>query len=507
MMFESKKIIDLEQAEVISGQTRFQGKSLGMCHGVFDLLHPGHFAHFKAAKAQVDVLIVSITVDLHVKKGPGRPLFQEEIRAETVAMLECVDYVVLSNHETAIPSIEIIKPNIYFKGSDYMNPEDDVTGMILKEIQEVESYGGKVLFTDELTSSSTKLINTYFSKKSQDVEIWLNKFKSKFTVEQVNEYLDLIKDLRVGLIGEIILDKYTSCDALAKSSKDPILAFQVLETKTYMGGVLAIRENLLSWLSKVSLYTFFPDRISPSDRVYFEDIVNVENTHIVKTDTKLIVKHRYVDLSSGSRVFETYDFDPTSPFKNRKELTEIIKLYSNQTDVFIVADYGHGVISNDFAKELSSLDNFIALNTQANAGNRGYNTITKFPRADFISLNGAELQLELRDKNPDYEKVIPQYMDRLKSKYAVLTLGSKGMMVFSREGSTLVPALGTHIVDKVGAGDAVLAIGSILARIGAPIEIIALISSVVAAHEISQLGHQSSLKISDIKKSVKGLIG
>jgi sugar/nucleoside kinase (ribokinase family) len=98
-------------------------------------------------------------------------------------------------------------------------------------------------------------------------------------------------------------------------------------------------------------------------------------------------------------------------------------------------------------------------------------------------------------------------MKKLNSKYAVLTRGSKGMMVFSEVGASIVPALGRRVLDKVGAGDSVLAIGSILARNNAPIEIIGLISSIVAAHEISQLGHRTSLKISDIKKAVRGLLG
>ena len=506
-MFESAKIVSMEIAEAISKEAKSRGKKIGMCHGVFDLLHPGHFAHFRVAKSAVDILFVSVTVDLYVKKGPGRPLFQESVRAAIISMLECVDYVVFSNHETALHSIEKIRPDTYFKGSDYRNLADDVTGMILKEVHEVEKFGGIVVFTDELSSSSTRLINQHFSNKSQEVEMWLEAFKKKYTVEQVYHYLDLIKDLRVGILGEIIVDKYTSCDPLAKSSKDPILAFQKLETKTYLGGILAIRDNLMSWLDNVSLYTIAPKQIPTEDRIPLETALNSENVCIVRTEAKLIVKHRYVDINSGSRVFETYDFDPTSSFRNRELLIERIGLCNPQSDVFIVADFGHGLISKEFAEELSSLDIFLAVNTQSNAGNRGYNTMTKYSRANFISLNGSELQLELRDKNPNYEVVVPEYMNRLKAQYAVVTLGSKGMMVFSRDANTLIPALGSVVVDKVGAGDSVLAIGSVLARIEAPIEVIALVCSIIAAHEISQLGHQSSLKISDIKKSVKGLIG
>lgn len=500
-------MIGMDVAEAISKEAKSKGAKIGMCHGVFDLLHPGHFAHFNAAKSKVDILFVSITTDLFVKKGPGRPLFQEKVRAATIAMLECVDYVVFSNHETAMHAIEVIRPNLYFKGSDYRNAADDVTGMILKEVREVEKYGGSVEFTDELTSSSTSLINQHFSNKSQELEIWLESFKRKYSTDQVNHYLDLIKDLRVGVLGEIIVDKYTNCDPLAKSSKDPILAFHELETKTYLGGVLAIRDNLMSWIDNVFLYSISPLQIPTEDGVILEAALNSANTCIVKTNTKFIVKHRYVDVNSGSRVFEIYDYDPTTYFRNRKTMVEEIRLRGSQTDVFIVADFGHGLIPKEFADELSELDVFLAVNTQSNAGNRGYNTITKYSRANFISLNGAELQLELRDKNPNYERVVPQYMNKLGASYAVVTLGSKGMMVFADDAKTLIPALGSVVVDKVGAGDSVLAIGSCLARVDAPIEIIALICSIVAAHEISQLGHQSSLKISDLKKSVKGLIG
>ena len=172
----SRKIIKSESLSDFSEKLRVQGKSIGMCHGVFDLLHPGHFAHFKAAKSSVDVLFVSVTADRFVNKGPGRPLFTDEVRAQTISALEYVDYVFISDNPTAVQSIELIKPNVYFKGSDYINLEDDVTGMIAVEISHVKKYGGEVVFTNEITSSSSKLINGFFSSHSDDVNRWLSDF-------------------------------------------------------------------------------------------------------------------------------------------------------------------------------------------------------------------------------------------------------------------------------------------------------------------------------------------
>ena len=503
----SRKIIKSESLSDFSEKLRVQGKSIGMCHGVFDLLHPGHFAHFKAAKSSVDVLFVSVTADRFVNKGPGRPLFTDEVRAQTISALEYVDYVFISDNPTAVQSIELIKPNVYFKGSDYINIEDDVTGMIAVEISHVKKYGGEVVFTNEITSSSSKLINGFFSSHSDDVNRWLSDFRNRFTVQDLNKYLDLVENTCVGVIGEIIIDRYTNCEPLAKSSKDPILAFQMNDTSTYLGGVLAIRDNINSWAKSVSLFTSLPEKVREDQISLIQEISNIEHLNAVHTESSLIIKHRYVDMGSQARVFETYDFNQRELGRKEEVLYQMIKESNSTSDLWIVADYGHGLISKSMARKIASVDNFLAVNTQANAGNRGYNTITKFPRADFLSLNGGELQLELRERNLNYENIVPQYMKKMNATYAVLTLGARGMMVFSTNNHVLIPALGNRVVDKVGAGDSVLAIGSILARHSAPIEIIGIISSIVAAHEIGQLGHRTSLRISDIKKAVKGLMG
>lgn len=506
-MSKHAKIINLDEASEIAQKRRSFGSSIGMCHGVFDLLHPGHFAHFQAAKSKVDLLFVSVTSDRYVNKGPGRPLFTDKIRAETISMLECVDYVVISDNSTAVESINAIKPNMYFKGSDYKNAQDDLTGMIDIEIAQVCKFGGVIAYTDEITSSSTKLINDFFSIHSEELESWLRNFRKKFSSDSVIYYLDIIEKSRTSIIGEIIIDKYTSCEPLAKSSKDPILAFQIRETETYFGGTLAIRDNLDSWSHNVSLFSSLPKKVENENENLVNKIRELKNLYAISCENKLITKHRFVDKVSKTRLFETYDFDEIELGHLERDFYESIRVHNTSTDMWIIADYGHGLISKELAKKISDLDNFIAVNTQANAGNRGYNTITKYPRADFLSLNGGELQLELREKNPDYVKIVPEYMKKLYSKYAILTLGAQGMMIFSQDDITSIPAFGNKVVDKVGAGDSVLAMGSMLARSGAPIEIVGLVSSIVAAHEISQLGHRSGMKLSDIRKAVKALVG
>src|SRR5690348_14211676 len=113
------KIKSLQELEEVLAKERSSGSKIIHCHGVFDLLHPGHIRHFKLSKSKGDKLVVTITPDCYVNKGPGRPAFTEQLRLESIAALEDVDYVVLNDAPDAVSIIKRIKPAIYVKGSEY----------------------------------------------------------------------------------------------------------------------------------------------------------------------------------------------------------------------------------------------------------------------------------------------------------------------------------------------------------------------------------------------------
>ena len=127
-----KKITSVAQLNKILKSKRGK-KKIALCHGVFDLLHPGHINHFNQAKKICDILIVSVTSDKNVLKGPGHPHFDEKNRMNSLASLQSVDFVVLSNSLSSVEIINKIKPDYYVKGSDYKKFNTDITGKILKE--------------------------------------------------------------------------------------------------------------------------------------------------------------------------------------------------------------------------------------------------------------------------------------------------------------------------------------------------------------------------------------
>ena len=119
-----------------------------LVNGCFDCLHIGHVRHLRAARELGDTLIVSLTTDEYVLKGPGRPVFKWPERAEMLRALKWVDRVIAC--DSAAEAIRLIKPNFFVKGKEYEGR--------LPEQALVESFGGKVVFTQTPTYSSTAIL-------------------------------------------------------------------------------------------------------------------------------------------------------------------------------------------------------------------------------------------------------------------------------------------------------------------------------------------------------------
>lgn len=162
------KILEIEELAEKLAVPKAAGKRIVHCHGCFDLMHPGHIKYFQASKNMGDLLIVTISPDRFVDKGPGRPAFNEVLRAESIAALECVDYVAINKWPTAEETLRLLKPDIYVKGQEFEKLEDK-TGKIQREAQVVKEIGAELRFTHEIVFSSTKLLNQYFKSTQESV--------------------------------------------------------------------------------------------------------------------------------------------------------------------------------------------------------------------------------------------------------------------------------------------------------------------------------------------------
>ena len=153
------KIKSLDELTSIVDSNRKEGRNVVQCHGCFDILHTGHLRHFISAKRRSHILIVTLTPDEYINKGPDRPVFPQEQRAELIAGLSIVDFVAVNKWASAVETIKMLKPDLFAKGSEYETRAEQVNPNFLIEKETIESVGGNVIFTYEFTDSSTKAFN------------------------------------------------------------------------------------------------------------------------------------------------------------------------------------------------------------------------------------------------------------------------------------------------------------------------------------------------------------
>src|SRR3989338_780367 len=162
-LYKSDKIMPYKKAIDLITKLKSQNKKVGLCHGGFDLLHPGHVRHLESAKRLCDVLFVSVTSDRFVsmRKGAGRPVYTDKVRAYMIANLKPVDYVVISDFETAIDVLKQLRPDYYIKGPDYINSKIEA---ITAEREAVAFVGGKIKYTNDPKLATTAIIDYIKSK-------------------------------------------------------------------------------------------------------------------------------------------------------------------------------------------------------------------------------------------------------------------------------------------------------------------------------------------------------
>ena len=501
-----EKIIDEQQAKKEFAQSRTKNRVIVQCHGVFDLLHRGHVEHLEEAKAHGDTLIVSVTSDEYVNKGPGRPVYGVQVRAMMLAALEIVDFVMISHYPTAVPSIDIIKPHIFVKGPDYRELDADDTGNIQRELEAVEKHGGTVVFTNAATMSSSTIVNLAGLAHSGELSRWLRQARERISEENVDEWFSDIDSLKVLVVGEVIIDKYVSCEALGKTSKDPILAFLQGEEESQLGGAIAVARHVAGLGAKTTLLSRLgKDQEGTETKLRLKEHAKISTIFHESAQTRTIVKRRFVDQATGAKVFETYEMSDSPAVDDMDdEFCDLVDGLINEFDLILVADYGHGLLSEKVVEKLSTAKGTLAVNTQSNAGNRGFNSISRYPRVDILCLNGSELKLELKKQHTTIAELIPGLGNNLRADWVAVTEGAKGLALWGQQqGVAQIPAFTEQVTDRVGAGDALFATVSILLKIGAPPEVVGLFGNLAGASMISSLGNRNSVSAPELIRHAK----
>ncbi|RMG72718.1 MAG: hypothetical protein D6722_04925 [Bacteroidetes bacterium] len=501
------KIVGLQELARIIEKEKAAGHKVAHCHGCFDLLHLGHIKHFEAARKAGDMLVVTLTPDRFVNKGPGRPAFNEQMRLETIASLQVVDYVALSEWPTAIDLLTLIKPTYYVKGSDYKNFEEDLTGNIRKEVEAVRSVGGDIYFTDEITFSSSNLINAHFSPYSETAQEYLYALRQERKASEIVEIIEGLSDIRVLVIGDTIIDEYHYVTSMGKSSKSPTLSTKFQRAETFAGGVLAIANHLNEFANKVHLVTMLGRENDQLAVVGPKVSADIETKFFYREDGPTPTKRRYITEFLNSKIFEvTFMNDSYLPAELEQEMIDYLEGVIGDYDMVLVSDFGHGLITPRIRQFLTEADIFVAVNAQTNSNNFGYNYITKYEGVDYISIDENEIRLPFGDKYGDLQELIRRLYKVTQCPRITITLGQKGALYHRDETFYHTPAMATSVVDSVGAGDAVLSVTALCAYKDCDPELLPFIGNCVGALAVQILGNERPVTKVELNKMISHML-
>jgi rfaE bifunctional protein nucleotidyltransferase chain/domain len=483
-------------------------KKIVLCHGVFDHFHYGHFLHFKSAKKWGDLLVVSITDDLYVNKGPNRPFNDINKRLSIISELSMVDFVLVSKNFTAVEVIKKIKPDFYAKGPDYKDKNKDITGNILYEKKATEQYGGKIIFTNDFTSSSSSILNNYFIKYNEDQLKLISDIKSKYNVNKIISYIEKFKNLKVIILGEPIIDKYIYTNTMGLGSKSPIISSKFLKEEIFAGGSLVIANHLASLGCKVSIILPISKKIIDQKYIYKKLDNKIKIYFFNSYNWKIPEKIRYLTLFRSQKIFELNKL-PDMNLDNRMQ-NKIVTLLKSKTkinDLLLVSDFGHEFINRLAIQGIENAKIFKSLNVQTNSSNLGFNLISKYKKYDHVVLDEKEMRLGCANNKLPLEDLINYALSKkiLKSPFS-LTLGEKGGFYISKKNKIFrSPVFFDEPLDTMGSGDAYFAISSLLTKIKCPEVLIPFISNCYAGLKTRIIGN-NPVKISDLVKTLSSIL-
>jgi len=482
-------------------------KSIGLCHGVFDLLHYGHFKHFEASKKKCDYLFVSITSDQYINKGPNRPVHTDIERLFLLQSLEMIDYVFIADGESGVNSIKLIKPDFYFKGNDYKDNLSDKTKKIFKEIVAVKKNKGKIIYTNEKHMSSSKIINQFSLALNEEQSKFINQIKKKDNYNSIINALNKMRNTKTLVVGDLIIDRYIYGNVLGKSGKEPHMVFHQSIKDFYLGGSAVIANHLSDFVNNITLISDIGKEIDVKKLLKKDLKKNIKHLPILPSkDYKSCIKTRFIDSATNYKLFGSYVISNLDVTEFYKSLSLKLKKSIKDNNIIIIADYSNNFFNKNLLKQIKSSKKFISAMIQKNSNNPSFFSLNNIENFDLICVNESELRSELRDKKSQIDILAKNFLIKNKLKFLVITQGIKGSVLFDHKlNKYSCPAFNTKPVDKIGAGDSMLAILSILLKNKINPLTSLLIASLLSSIVVNNMGNSYIASRTDLERNLEFL--
>ncbi len=460
---------------------RPRNKSVIMCHGMFDIVHPGHLRHLMYAKGKADILVASLTADAHATKGSLRPYVPQELRAANLAALEMVDYVIIDPSPTPIEHIKRLQPDYFAKGYEYF--AEGIPPKTQEEIDALESYGGEMVFTPgDIVYSSSALIEAAPPKIG--IEKLLALMESEgIGFENLRRALHEAEGARVHVVGDTIVDSYSYCSLLGATAKSPTFSVKHDRTDVFVGGAAVVAKHVKSAGAEVTFSTILGD-----DALKKFVLKDLETAGVVChpfVDRTRPTTHKERFISDGHKLLQVDRVD-NRPISERALAFFEKSLRTTNAQIVIFSDFRHGIFNRQSIGRLKQALPKDALKVADSQVSNRWGNILDFTEFDLLTPNEREARFALGDQDSVVRPLALELFRRARCKHLILKLGERGVLGYRTPGDMpreffTVDSLVDRLVDPIGAGDALLAYASLALPATSNIVIASILGSVSAA--------------------------
>ncbi|MEX2615889.1 MAG: PfkB family carbohydrate kinase [Alphaproteobacteria bacterium] len=457
-------------------------KKVVMCHGTFDVVHPGHIRHLMYAKGTADILVASLTCDAHIAKANFRPFVPEALRALNLAALDMVDYVVIDTMPTPLINLSEIQPDFFAKGYEYV--ENGMPASTRDEKRVLDSYGGEFIFTPgDIVYSSSKIIETMPPDIASDKLYTLLEAEG-LSFQDLRDSLEGFDKLTVHVVGDTIVDSYTYTTMIGGQAKTPTMSVRFEEQVDFVGGAGVVAKHIRAAGANVIFTTVLGN--DRWQKLVEDDLgkAGVELRAVVSNGRPTTNKNAIVCGGYRLLKIDTLDNRPIS----ERVLEEMSgSLRSSRADAVVFSDFRHGVFNaTTIPTFIESIPKGAFRVADSQVASR-WGNICDFKEFDLITPNEREARFSLGDQDSVIRPLALKLYQAAKCRNLILTLGERGLIAYrSRNQLELdvrsffaVDSFAGQVVDAVGSGDALLAYAT-LAHLSHGNEVVATVVGAIA---------------------------
>jgi rfaE bifunctional protein kinase chain/domain len=452
-----RKIKTREELREIIGP-RPRQKSVIMCHGTFDLVHPGHIRHLMYAKGKADLLIASLTCDSHISKATFRPFVPQQLRAMNLAALEAVDYVMIDDNATPLESIKYLEPDYFAKGYEYFEG-GGVHPRTREELAVLEVYGGELIFTPgDVIFSSSAFIEQAPPNIAADKLMTLMESEN-VTFDALRKALDSFKGARIHVVGDTIVDSYTYCTMIGGMTKTPTFSVKYENQVDFVGGAGVVSKHVRATGAKVKFSTVLGD--DELKNLVLKDLAEHDVEVAATFDHTRPTTQKNAFITNGYRLLKLDKLD-NRPISEKTLEHLKASVAKDAADAVIFSDFRHGIFSKHTIPSLVSAIPGGALRVADSQVASRWGNILDFQGFDLITPNEREARFALGDQDSVIRPLALELYKRAQCKLLVLKLGDRGIITYRAPSPDVrsfftVDTFAHNVVDPVGAGDALLA--------------------------------------------------